>query len=226
MALNFRIRAIYASFLSNLLGMDWRYGALHFMRHLIDGDCPIDHYQWAMQAGVTHCVDKTWTRIYNPGQVAVDRCDPQGEFIKHWIPELAHLPPEQLGQPPAVEGYARPILDYKAVRQRRVDQLQAQRSQLLNARNILPHVARLPRDITPFGTDLYGGEIAWATAPPAALFPAALPLDGLDETQAKALRTWFVAHVNIVPARPQRRKARKQSGDPNIQQLSLLEESS
>ncbi|MCJ2544212.1 deoxyribodipyrimidine photo-lyase [Thermostichus vulcanus] len=63
-SLNFRVRAIYASFLSNLLGMDWRYGALHFMRHLIDGDCPIDHYQWAMQAGVTHCVDKPWTRIY------------------------------------------------------------------------------------------------------------------------------------------------------------------
>ena len=51
LALNFRVRAIYASFLSNLIGMDWRYGALHFMRHLIDGDCPIDHYQWAQQAG-------------------------------------------------------------------------------------------------------------------------------------------------------------------------------
>ncbi|WP_197984943.1 deoxyribodipyrimidine photo-lyase [Leptolyngbya sp. Cla-17] len=56
LALNFRSRALYSSFLSNLLGMDWRYGALHFMRHLIDGDCPIDHYQWAMQAGVTHCI--------------------------------------------------------------------------------------------------------------------------------------------------------------------------
>jgi deoxyribodipyrimidine photo-lyase len=55
LALNFRTRAIYASFLSNLGGIDWRYGALHFMRHLIDGDCPIDHYQWAMQSGVTHC---------------------------------------------------------------------------------------------------------------------------------------------------------------------------
>ena len=90
--MNFRSRAIYASFLGNLLGMDWRYGALHFMRHLIDGDCPIDHYQWAMQSGVTHCADKTWTRIYNPEQTAVDRCDPDGKFIKHWVPELAHLP--------------------------------------------------------------------------------------------------------------------------------------
>ena len=47
--LNFRSRAIYSSFLSNLLGIDWRFGALHFMRHLIDGDCPIDHYKWAMR---------------------------------------------------------------------------------------------------------------------------------------------------------------------------------
>ncbi len=42
--LNFRSRAIYSSFLSHLLGMDWRYGALHFMQHLIDDDCPIDHW--------------------------------------------------------------------------------------------------------------------------------------------------------------------------------------
>lgn len=102
LALNFRVRALYASFLSNLLGIDWRFGALHFMRHLIDGDCPIDHYQWAMQAGVTHCVDKTWTRIYNPGQTAIDRCDPEGDFIRRWVPELAYLPADQLGrrQPP------------------------------------------------------------------------------------------------------------------------------
>jgi deoxyribodipyrimidine photo-lyase len=227
LALNFRTRAIYASFLSNLLGMDWRYGALHFMRHLIDGDCPIDHYQWAMQSGVTHCVDKTWTRIYNPGQVAVDRCDPQGEFIKRWVPELAHLPPEQLGTPPSITGYASPIVDYKAVRQRRVEQLQTQRGQFLNAGNILPYVARLPEDLTPFGTDLHGGEVAWANASLPELFPHALPLDALDHNQAGALRTWFVAHVNVVPARPQKRtqgKKRRQPNDPNVKQLDLLGE--
>jgi deoxyribodipyrimidine photo-lyase len=175
LALNFRTRAIYASFLSNLLGMDWRYGALHFMRHLVDGDCPIDHYQWAMQSGVTHCVDKTWTRIYNPGQVAVDRCDPQGDFIKRWVPELAHVPPEQLGTPPSVKGYPAPILDYKTMRQRRVAQLQAQRGQFLNASNILPYVATMPEDVTPFGTNIYGGEVAWATQPLPELFSYSTP---------------------------------------------------
>ena len=221
LALNFRTRAIYASFLSNLGGIDWRYGALHFMRHLIDGDCPIDHYQWAMQSGVTHCVDKTWTRIYNPGQVAVDRCDPDGEFIKRWVPELAEVPPEQLGTPPTLSGYPAPILSYKAARQRRVKQLEVQRSQFLNARNLLPFLAPMPQDLTPFGTDLYGGEVAWAAAPEPELFPPPLPLADLGPEEAKALRTWFVAHVNMVPAKP-RRHSRGKAPDPNVRQLSLL----
>jgi deoxyribodipyrimidine photo-lyase len=224
LALNFRTRAIYASFLSNLLGMDWRYGALHFMRHLIDGDCPIDHYQWAMQSGVTHCVDKTWTRIYNPGQVAVDRCDPQGDFIKRWVPELAHLPPHQLGNPPPTKGYPTPILDYKAVRQRRVEQLQNQRGKFLSTSNILPHIARLPEDMTPFGTDLYGGETAWANQRLPDLFPAPLALDNLDAAQARSLRTWFVAHVNVVPPKTRKRSIQRTNSDPNVQQLNLLEE--
>ncbi|WP_017298504.1 FAD-binding domain-containing protein [Nodosilinea nodulosa] len=222
LALNFRTRAIYASFLSNLGGIDWRYGALHFMRHLIDGDCPIDHYQWAMQSGVTHCVDKTWTRIYNPGQVAVDRCDPEGEFIKRWVPELVDVPSSQLGSPPTLSGYPAPILNYKAARQRRVKQLEAQRSRFLNASNLLPFLAPLPSDLTPFGTEVYGGEVAWAGAAIAELFPAGLPLTDLDPEAAAVLRTWFVAHVNVLPPRARRRKPKAADPDPAFQQLSLL----
>ena len=151
LSLNFRTRAIYSSFLSNLMGMDWRYGALHFMRHLIDGDCPIDHYQWAMQSGVTHCVDKTWTRIYNPQQVAVDRCDPEGLFIKRWVPELAHLSPEQLGAPPPTKGYPEPILNYRQMRSHRVKQLEQQRSNFLHSDDFLHHLGRMPQNVTPFG---------------------------------------------------------------------------
>ncbi len=217
LALNFRSRAIYASFLSNLIGMDWRYGALHFMRHLIDGDCPIDHYQWAMQAGVTHCVDKTWTRIYHPGQVAVDRCDPQGEFIKRWLPELADLPPEQLGNPPRRSTYPAPILDYKAARQRRVAQLERQRQTFLHTPHLGPHLALLPEDLTPFGGDRYGSEIRWALESIPGLFPPALDLTSLDSADQATLRTWFVAHVTIPPPRTSRRPAA-----PG-QQLSLLD---
>jgi deoxyribodipyrimidine photo-lyase len=224
LALNFRSRAIYASFLGNLLGMDWRYGALHFMRHLIDGDCPIDHYQWAMQSGVTHCLDKTWTSIYNPGQVAVDRCDPEGNFIKRWVPEVAHLPPKQLGNPPPIKGYPAPTIDYKAARQRRVKQLEAQRSRLLNTDNVVPYLARFPSDVTPFGHDLYPGEIAWADQPPQDLFPPALSLADLSWPEAQALRTWFVAHVNVLPSPSPRRRPKTMADDPKVQQLSLLED--
>jgi len=207
-ALNFRSRAIYASFLGNLLGMDWRFGALHFMRHLIDGDCPIDHYQWAMQSGVTHCLDKTWTRIYNPGQVAVDRCDPDGAFIKRWVPELAHLPSAVLGNPPPTKGYPQPILDYRQARQRRVQQLEKQRGRFLSRDNVVPYLATLPKDLTPFGADRYASDTAWANLPTETLFPAALDLSTLDAEQARALRTWFVAHVNITPPKVRKRQPR------------------
>ncbi|MEO1591606.1 MAG: FAD-binding domain-containing protein, partial [Cyanobacteria bacterium J06632_22] len=221
LALNFRIRAIYASFLSNLLGMDWRYGALHFMRHLIDGDCPIDHYQWAMQSGVTHCVDKSWTRIYNPGQAAVDRCDPEGVFIKRWLPELAHLRPDQLGMPPADANYPAPIVDYRQARQRRVEQLSQQRETFMFAENIVPFLASMPTSVIPFGAERHASEVGWAASDPTQLFPAALDLKALDPSQAKALRTWFVAHVNITPPRIRRRS--QPSTRPSLgDQLSLL----
>jgi deoxyribodipyrimidine photo-lyase len=225
--LNFRTRALYASFLSNLLGMDWRYGALHFMRHLIDGDCPIDHYQWAMQAGVTHCVDKTWTRIYNPEQVAVDRCDPDGLFIKQWVPEVAHLPPKQLGSPPKLKDYPPPILTYRTARQRRVKQLEQQRQQFLYQENILPYLARIPNEFIPFGADRFQSEVGWAMVSQPDLFPPPLDLDALDDEQAKMLRSWFVAHVNIPPRKGNsrntrsRQSRRKQSESPFIQ-LDLL----
>ncbi len=197
LAMNFRTRAIYSSFLSNLLGMDWRYGALHFMRHLIDGDCPIDHYQWAMQAGVTHCLDKSWTRIYNPEQAAIDRCDPQGKFIKRWIPELKTIAPVQLGMPPKSAGYIPPILNYKQARQKRVKQLEHQRLDVRQTKDVLPFLARMPESVVPFGSDRFESEIQWTRGDVGALFPPALDLDGLDLVESQALRSWLVAHVNV-----------------------------
>jgi deoxyribodipyrimidine photo-lyase len=217
--LNFRVRALYASFLTNLLGIDWRYGALHFMRHLIDGDCPIDHYQWAMQAGVTHCIDKSWTRIYNPEQVAVDRCDPEGEFIKRWVPELAHLPPEQLGAPLLAPGYSAPVLNYQQARRVRVKQLERQRQSFRGASELLPHLSRLPECLIPFGSALVPSEVAWAATAGRELFPTPLDLDSLDSDQTQILRTWFTAHRTIAPHRTTRRKPQP---EPAVIQLSLL----
>ena len=221
--LNFRVRAMYSSFLSNLLGMDWRYGALHFMRHLLDGDCPIDHYQWAMQSGVTHCVDKTWTRIYNPEQTAVDRCDPEGLFIKRWVPELAHLGPEDLGLPPSLllKNYPSPILNYKQARQRRVKQLEQQRQLFLHQQNVVPYLARLPNFLTPFGAERFASEVGWAKTSSPQLFPPPLNLDNLDLEQSYSLRTWFVAHVNIKPHKPRQSRKKTLKSD-DFMQLNLL----
>ena len=227
LALNFRVRAIYASFLSNLIGMDWRYGALHFMRHLIDGDCPIDHYQWAQQAGVTQCLDKAWTRIYNPEQEAIDRCDPKGEFVRRWLPELAHLKPEQLGVPPQVKGYPAPILDYTAARARRVARIQEQRHEVIHAPHIVPFLTRLPADLTPFGADLVPSEVGWAQSPVSSFFPQPLDLDSLDSRQGKILRTWLVVHGNWVRETQRRQSASKKNRaqrqpTSNSGQLNLL----
>jgi len=191
--LNFRSRAIYASFLSNLCGIDWRFGALHYMRHLIDGDCPIDHYQWAMQAGVTYHGSKAWTRIYHPGQVAVDRCDPQGLFIRHWLPELRGLTNDQLGAPPPMADYPAPVLDYEQSRRLRLESLEQQRLQI---GDVQAAMARLPRHLHPFGYQRIAGcEVAWAdlwtSQPPSALQPSAVDLERLDPTGWQALMSWF-----------------------------------
>ena len=200
--LNFRSRAIYSSFLSNLLGMDWRYGALHFMQHLLDADCAIDHYQWAMQAGVTHCVDKSWTRIYNPGAVAIARCDPEGKFIKRWLPELADVPVAQLGENLKMYGYPEPMIDYKQARQKRVKQLEKQRAVFRNQENVLPYLARMPEFPIPFALKSFDAYSDWISERNPTLFPEALNLDTLDPEQAINLRTWLVAHVEIQPHKP------------------------
>jgi deoxyribodipyrimidine photo-lyase len=187
--LNFRSRAIYASFLSNLCGIDWRYGALHFMRHLIDGDCPIDHYQWAMQAGATYRGSKAWTRIYHPGQVAVNRCDPHGLFIRRWLPELERLTNDQLGEPPAFADYPAPVLNYEEARLARVEALSNTRHGI----GAIPMaLARLPEDLTPFGSDqIAGSQVLWAKEHSPELYPEAIDLDRLDRDGWMALLSWF-----------------------------------
>ncbi|NUN64706.1 deoxyribodipyrimidine photo-lyase [Pseudanabaena biceps] len=216
--LNFRSRAIYSSFLSNLLGMDWRYGALHFMQHLLDGDCAIDHYQWAMQAGVTHCVDKSWTRIYNPSEVAIARCDPEGKFIKRWLPELLEVPIEKLGGNLQMYGYPAPMLDYKQARQKRVKQLERQRSTFREQENVLPYLARMPEFPIPFASPDFNEQSDWLSDRNPPLFPEALDLNSLDNEQAVNLRTWLVAHVEIKPHKPSSLKPKAEKSSNEISQ--------
>ena len=93
--LNFRMRAMLVSFLCHHLWQDWRSGALHLARHFLDYEPGIHYPQLQMQASSTGV---NAVRVYNPVKQAQDH-DPEGVFIRRWIPELACLPTPLVHQP-------------------------------------------------------------------------------------------------------------------------------
>ena len=132
--LNFRMRAMCASFYCDLLQQPWQIGADWFYYHLIDADPAINYTQFQTQAGI---VGVNMLRVYNPRKQVQDN-DPDGEFIQEWVPELAALPDEHLDQPERTplhiqddcgvsigEDYPYPIVEYEAARRSIVDELDA-----------------------------------------------------------------------------------------------------
>ncbi|OLO11233.1 deoxyribodipyrimidine photo-lyase [Chromohalobacter japonicus] len=118
-----RLRMVVAMFLSKHLLIDWRRGEAFFMRHLIDGDFASNNggWQWAASTGTDAA---PYFRIFNPTTQA-ERFDPEGRFIAQWLPELAELPVKSRFFPDESQrrrtGYATPIVDHKAARQRALD---------------------------------------------------------------------------------------------------------
>ncbi len=113
-----RVRMIVASFLVKDLHIEWQHGARHFMAHLVDGDLPSNQHGWQWVAG-SGTDAAPYFRIFNPitqGQ----KFDPQGDYVRRWIPELRDIPgkaahtPWELDAPPA--GYPEPIVDHKQER--------------------------------------------------------------------------------------------------------------
>jgi deoxyribodipyrimidine photo-lyase len=92
-----RGRQIVASFLAKLMYMDWRFGAEWFESQLIDYDVTSNWLNWMYQAGVGNDPRGAY-RIFNPIKQARD-FDPQGEYIKKWVPELKDVPAEKLATP-------------------------------------------------------------------------------------------------------------------------------
>lgn len=114
--MNFRMRAMCATFLCINCGISWHHGAQHYMNCLVDGDLAIDNWQWQMQAGVTNPLSETF-RIYNPNKNIADR-DADLKFIYYWVPELRgySLPEILAGAYINESPYPEPILDWLQTR--------------------------------------------------------------------------------------------------------------
>jgi deoxyribodipyrimidine photo-lyase len=93
--LNFRMRALLMSFAGYQLWLHWRQPALHLARLFTDYEPGIHYSQCQMQTGVTGI---NTLRIYNPVKQARDH-DPDGAFVRRWVPELAGVPGEAVFEP-------------------------------------------------------------------------------------------------------------------------------
>jgi deoxyribodipyrimidine photo-lyase len=92
-----RARMIVASFLTKDLLIDWRKGEQYFIQQLIDGDSASNSGGWQWAAGVGADA-QPFFRVFNP-TLQGQRFDPEGVFVKQWLPELAQVPIEFVHEP-------------------------------------------------------------------------------------------------------------------------------
>jgi deoxyribodipyrimidine photo-lyase len=93
-----RARLVVGSFLTKDLGIDWRWGERWFMRLLIDGDEANNNGNWQWIASVGVDPQPFFRRLYNPARHQ-ERHDPEGEYVRRHVPELAEVPDEYLSEP-------------------------------------------------------------------------------------------------------------------------------
>ncbi len=104
-----RARLITASFLTKDLYVDWRLGAGHFMRWLVDGDVANNSGNWQWVAGTGN--DTRPHRVFNPLRQA-ERFDPSGDYVRRYVPELASVAGPAVHRPWMLPATQRAALDY------------------------------------------------------------------------------------------------------------------
>ncbi|MBN1450183.1 MAG: deoxyribodipyrimidine photo-lyase [Anaerolineales bacterium] len=118
-----RARMIAASFLVKDLLINWRWGEWWFMQNLLDGDPAANNggWQWTASTGTDAA---PYFRIFNP-VLQARKFDPHGDYIRKWVPELAHLSTDVIHAPweknTNVPGYPAPIIDHREARERALE---------------------------------------------------------------------------------------------------------
>jgi deoxyribodipyrimidine photo-lyase len=123
-----RVRMVVASFLVKHLLIDWRRGEQWFWDTLVDADAGSNpaNWQWVAGCGADAA---PFFRVFNP-VLQGEKFDPDGAYVRRWVPELAHLPNNLIHQPrkaaplelasagiEAGKTYPHPIIDHKAGRE-------------------------------------------------------------------------------------------------------------
>jgi deoxyribodipyrimidine photo-lyase len=114
-----RVRMIVASFLVKDLHLPWWWGARHFMDLLVDGDLASNQHGWQWTAG-SGTDASPYFRVFNPITQG-ERFDPDGDYVRRFVPELRGVAGKAVHQPWALPGgvpagYPEPMVDHKAER--------------------------------------------------------------------------------------------------------------
>jgi deoxyribodipyrimidine photo-lyase len=109
-----RVRMIVASFLVKDLHLPWQWGARWFLEQLVDGDMASNQHGWQWCAGCGTDA-APYFRVFNPTTQG-EKFDPEGEYVRRWVAELADADDVHLKGGKRPKGYPAPIVDHREER--------------------------------------------------------------------------------------------------------------